>query len=128
MVTKAADAQTILRMIALVHSVPMARHVVNFASRLVLALQPDHPSAPAMVKRYVRFGPSPRGAQALCLAGRVLALLDGRINLAIDDIREIAPAALRHRIILTFDGQIERISPDTIIADALARMTEQVAV
>src|SRR6201994_1977833 len=92
-----ADADTVLRMNALVRSVPAAAHVIDYASRLVVSLPREPPPAPARVKRFVRIGPSPRGAQALALAGRVAALIEGRHNLSIDDIQQIAPPALRHR-------------------------------
>jgi MoxR-like ATPase len=74
-----------------------------------------------MVKKYVRYGASPRGAQALLLGGRVLALLKGRYNVALDDLRELAPAALRHRILLNFEGQAEGIKRDNVIADVVGK-------
>ncbi len=75
-----------------------------------------------MVKKYVRYGASPRGAQALILGGRVMALLNGRFNVALDDLKALAPAALRHRILLNFEGQAEGIKVDDIIADTANRM------
>ncbi len=75
-----------------------------------------------MVKKYVRYGASPRGAQSLLLGGRVMALLSGRFNVAIDDLKQLAPAALRHRILLNFEGQAEGIKMDDIIADTANRM------
>jgi len=119
-----ADATTLLSMNALVQSVVMARHVVDYASRVILALQPATPDAPEAVRRYVRYGPSPRGVQALCLAGRILALLDGRYNLALDDVRAVARMALRHRIVLSFDGQLQNISPDTLIDEVITRVPQ----
>jgi MoxR-like ATPase len=110
-------------MIALVRAVPMAPHVVDYAARLVLALDPRHPDAPHRVRRFARYGPSPRGAQALCLAGRAAALLDGRLNLAFRDIREVAAPALRHRVLLSLEGEREGVSPDSLIEDALAAVT-----
>ena len=120
-----ADAAMLLRMNALAHSVLMARHVVDYASRLVLALQPATPTAPEAVGRYVRYGPSPRGVQALCLGGRILALLDGRFNLAFEDVRAMARIALRHRIVLSFDGQLQDISADSLIDEAVTQVPEQ---
>src|SRR3954449_1462304 len=78
-----ADATTVLRMNALVRSVPAAAHVIDYASRLVVSLHPETEGATDQVKRFVRLGPSPRGAQALALAGRVAALMEGRHNLSI---------------------------------------------
>jgi MoxR-like ATPase len=75
-----------------------------------------------MVKKYVRYGASPRGAQALLLGGRVLALMNNRYNVAIEDLKALAPAALRHRILLNFEGQAEGISTDDVIADALSKL------
>jgi MoxR-like ATPase len=124
-VTRVADAALLLRMRQLARSVPMARHVVEYATRLVLALQPGATHASEYVRRYVRLGASPRGAQALCLAGRVVALLDGRVNLAFADIRAMARPALRHRIVLSFDAQRQGVTPDAIIDEVLARVPEE---
>ena len=122
-----AGAAELAEMIALAHAVPMAPHVVDYAGRLVLALDPRHPAAPARVRRYVRYGPSPRGAQALCLAGRATALLDGRLSLAFRDIRAVAAPALRHRVLLSLEGQREGVSPDSLVADALASVRHEAA-
>jgi MoxR-like ATPase len=124
-VAQVADADVLLRMRALAHAVPMARHVVDYAARLVLALQPEESTAPEIVRRHVRLGASPRGAQALCLAGRIVALLDGRYNLAFEDIRAIALPALRHRFVLGFDAQRQGIVADAVIAEVLARTPEE---
>lgn len=120
-----ADGEMLLRMRALARGVPMGRHVVDYASRIVLALQPTAPKAPDLVRRFVRLGASPRGAQALCMGGRVLALLDGRINLAYADVRAIAHPALRHRLVLSFDAQRQGITPDEIIDQVLATVPEE---
>jgi MoxR-like ATPase len=76
------------------------------------------------VRRYVRYGASPRGAQALILGGKVTALLAGRYNVAFEDLRTVAPAALRHRILLNFEGQAEGISPDDVVAAVLDEVAE----
>jgi MoxR-like ATPase len=78
-----------------------------------------------LVRRFVRYGCSPRGAQSLLLGAKVLALLDGRFAVSCADIKEVARPALRHRLILNFEGQAEGISPDDVIADILARTPEQ---
>jgi MoxR-like ATPase len=116
-----ANAEQLLGMTLLARSVPASEHVLDQISGLILALQPSADAAP-MVREYVRLGPSPRGAQALSLAGRITALLDGRHNLAVEDIRAIALPALRHRLVLTFDAEREAITPESIITDALDRL------
>jgi MoxR-like ATPase len=123
---QAAEADELIGMIALVHAVPMAPHVVDYAGRLVLALDPRYPTAPQRVRRFVRYGPSPRGALALCLAGRAVALLDGRLSLGFRDIKAVAAPALRHRVLLGLDGQREGVSPDSLITDALASVRQEV--
>jgi MoxR-like ATPase len=123
-IARVADADALLRMNALARALPAATHVLDYASRLVVALQPDSEQAPQLVREYVRLGPSPRGAQALSLAGRVTALLDGRPNLAFEDVRAVAPMALRHRVALTFDAERHAISPEAIVADVLERVPE----
>lgn len=97
-----------------------APHVQDYAVRLVMATQPDQGEAHEVTKKYVRYGSSPRGAQALVECGRVLALLRGRLHLSVDDIREIAPSVLRHRIILNFDAHADGMSPDSILQQLLA--------
>jgi MoxR-like ATPase len=120
-----ADAATLLHMNELVRAVPAAAHVVDYASRLVLALHPGGEDASESVARYVRLGPSPRGAQALALAGRAAALMDGRVNLAFEDVQAVALPALRHRLVLSFDAERAGVSPDHLVADALARVPTQ---
>ncbi|HUY97999.1 MAG TPA: AAA family ATPase [Verrucomicrobiae bacterium] len=119
-----ADSPLLQRMHRLVRQVPVASHVLDYVSRLVLALQPHGAAAP-MVRDFVRLGPSPRGAQALSLAGRVTALLGGRPNLAFEDVRAAAVPALRHRLVLTFDAVRHGVTPEAIIADALDRVPEE---
>lgn len=118
-IEKVADAQTLLRMNALVRTVPIAEHVVDYASRLVLALHPDGAEASQRVREYVRLGPSPRGVQTLCMAGRVSALMAGRLVVAVEDIRAVAAASLRHRLLLSFDAERQAISPDELISETL---------
>src|SRR6201747_1481009 len=120
-----ADAETVLRMNALVRSVPAADHVIDYASRLVVSLHPENAGATDRVKRFVRLGPSPRGGQALALAGRVAALIDGRHNLSIDDVQAIALPALRHRLVLTIDAERQAISPDEIVKEAIEALPRE---
>ena len=117
------DAATILEMRALAREVALADHVKEYALKTALATHPGGEWATSMTNQYVRYGSSPRGAQALILAGKVRALLDGRFNVSFDDIRTVAKPALRHRIILNFEGEAERISPDAIIGDVLEKVT-----
>jgi MoxR-like ATPase len=109
----------LLEMKDLVRRVATAPHVARYAVRLCIASHPDNARAPESVKRYVRYGASPRAVQALILGGKVLALLDGRFNLAFDDIRTLAPAALRHRVILNFEAEAEDRSADSVIKDII---------
>jgi MoxR-like ATPase len=88
----------------------------------VLATHADHELAVPLVKSYVRFGASPRGAQALLLCGKVLALASGRFHVAIDDLRRIAKPALRHRMILNFDGEASGVSTDKVLDEVLAKV------
>jgi len=110
-----ADGETILAMQRLARGVPIARHVTEAAARITRATHPDDPGAPEVVRRYVRYGASPRGMQALILGGKIHALLDGRFNVSLDDLRAVAFPALRHRIILNFEAQAEGITPDEIV-------------
>jgi MoxR-like ATPase len=115
----AADGEQIKAMQALARGVPIAPHVTGFAARLVKATHPQDPESPAGVRQWLRFGASPRAMQAMILAGKIIALLDGRYNVAYDDIRQAAHPALRHRIILNFDAQAEGITPDAVIDSVL---------
>ena len=86
---------------------------------LLAATHPDNRRAPGLVRQYVRYGGSPRGAQALVTAGKILALMDGRFNVSIDDVRAAALPALRHRVILNFEGEAEGIDADAIVSEVL---------
>ncbi len=125
-VRQVADAGVLLQMRRLAHEVPMARHVVDYATRIVLALQPGRREAPDAIARHIRMGPSPRGVQALCLAGRTTALLAGRYNLSFGDVRAVAKVALRHRILLTFDAQRQGMTTDAIVEEVVASVPEEV--
>ena len=114
--------EAIVAMQALARAVPIASHVREYVSRLVVATHPDRPEAIPLAQRFVRYGASPRGGQALILGAKVVALLNGRFNVAFDDVVGIAPAALRHRLILNFDGIAEGITPDQIVTELLERV------
>ena len=119
-----ADGAAVLGMGALARQVPVASPVADYAARLTMATHPEAEDAPDVVRRYVRYGASPRGAQALILGGKVMALLAGRYNVALEDLRAIAPAALRHRILLNFEGQAEGVSTDDVVAEVVGAVAE----
>jgi MoxR-like ATPase len=123
-VAKVATGELVNRMGHLAREVPIASHVREYAVRLVMATHPDQPVAPPIVRQYVRYGSSPRGAQSLILAAKVLALLDGRFNVAFDDLREVALPALRHRVILNFQGEAEGMTTDRVIAEIVKAVKE----
>ena len=103
----------------LVREVPIASHVRQFVSTLVMATHPEWADAPDMTRRYVRYGASPRAAQALVLGAKVLALRAGRFAVSIDDVKAIALPVLRHRIILNFEGEAEGIDADRMLTEVL---------
>jgi len=123
-VQKVADAKTLLRISQLVREVPIASHVLDYVSRLVLASDPHQPGAPSVTREYVRYGSSPRGAQAIVLAAKIRALLEGRYNVAYEDVRAVAPPALRHRLILNLQAEMEGITPDHVIQELLQKVPE----
>ncbi|MFW6053489.1 MAG: AAA family ATPase [Persicimonas sp.] len=104
--------------------VPVARHVQDYALRLLQATHPDNETTPDITKRYVRFGSSPRGAQAILLSAKVRALFDGRFNVSCDDIRASAIPALRHRVILNFEGEAEGVKTDDILYEIIDTVPE----
>jgi MoxR-like ATPase len=110
---------TLTAMSRMVREVPAATHVLEYAATLVAATHPDIEAAPDVVKRYVRFGASPRGAQAMILGGKALAMLDGRANVAREDIRGVAAAALRHRLVLGYEAAADGVAADDLIAAIL---------
>lgn len=116
-VLKDPEEMRVLRTV--VRQVPLAREIQAHAIALVMGTHPDTEQAPALTKKYVRYGASPRAAQALILAGKIYALLDGRFHVARADLDRAALAALRHRIILNFEGEAEGATTDDIIAEVL---------
>jgi len=112
----------ILQMQALVRRVPVARHVQDYAIRVLQATHPNGEEAPDLVKRFVRTGASPRGAQAMLLGAKVRALFDGRFAASIDDVKATALAALRHRVLLSFEGEAEGVAPDRVISEILKKL------
>jgi MoxR-like ATPase len=114
-----ADAQQIISMQRLARQLPIASHVADYAIRLVLATHPSHAASPRGVQRFVRYGASPRAGQAMILAAKVEAALAGSYNVAYEDIRRAALPALRHRLILNFEAEAQRIDPDALITELL---------
>ena len=114
-----ANAETVRELQGLVRDVPSSVAARELAVRLVLATQPDQESAPAIVRQSVQFGASPRGAQALLLAGKVHALRDGRHAVEPDDVRIHAREALRHRLVLRFEAIGDGVTADTVLQDVL---------
>ena len=126
-VKPAASGADILAMQALARDVPIASHVMAYAVRILRASHPDSEAAPELVMKYVRYGGSPRGAQAIVLGAKIHALLDGRFNVAFSDVQAVAPPALRHRIILNFEGEAEGISTDSVVRAILAETRTEAA-
>jgi MoxR-like ATPase len=112
---KVTNAAEIVEMQRLARAVPIAPHVTAYAVSLLAASHPDSNRAPQLVREYVRYGGSPRGAQALVAGAKIYALLDGRFNVSVDDIRSCAMPSLRHRIILNFEGEAEGITTEAVI-------------
>src|SRR5437016_2947845 len=110
----------------LVREVLVAPPVQDYAIRLVLATHPQGKFATPDANKYIRFGASPRGAQALVLGGKVRALLEGRYNVSLEDIRRVYLPALRHRVLLNFEAQAENIPSDTVLAQILNEVKEKV--
>jgi MoxR-like ATPase len=125
--THVLDRERILAMQRLVRQVPVARHVQDYAVRVLQATHPDGPDAPDLARRFVRFGGSPRGAQSLLLAAKIRALFEGRFAASIDDVRASALPALRHRVLLNFEGEAEGIKTDQVLEAILKALPDSKA-
>jgi len=119
-VGKAATGAEVIAMQRVAREVPIASHVMAYAIRILRATHPDTERVPEIVRSYVRYGASPRGAQAMVLGAKIHALLDGRFNVAYADVQAVASPALRHRVILNFEGEAEGITTDSIVRAILA--------
>jgi len=119
-ITPIMGATEVLEMRTVARLVPIARPVQEWAVRLTLGTHPDSPHATPLIRKYVRYGASPRGAQALVLGAKVHALSCGRAFVAEEDVRAVALPALRHRVLLGFEGEVERADPDTLIRELIA--------
>src|SRR5207253_605846 len=120
-VSRVLSGPNVLAFRDLVREVPIATHVRDFASAIVMATHPQWAQAPDVTRRFVRYGASPRGAQALVLGAKVKALAEGRYNVSVDDIRQLAAPALRHRVILNFEGEAEGIDVDILVEQIVDR-------
>jgi len=122
------DKQRVLAMMRVVRDVAVARHVQDYAIRLVEATHPPTPgrasAGPDLVKKFVRFGASPRGAQSILVAAKIQALFGGRFGASVDDVRAVAKAALRHRMILNFEGEAEGVRTDQVLDEILRVVPE----
>lgn len=113
----------ILQLSQLARQIPIANEVRRYGLTLVMATHPEHELAAPITRKFVRYGASPRGAQAMILGAKIRAILDQRYHVAKEDIRDMAPAVLRHRLILNFEGQAEGVSTDTVIEEILKTIT-----
>ena len=118
-VNKVATAAQILSAAKTLRTLPVAEPMLQYAVSLVFATHPESPTASPMVKKYVRHGASPRAAQSLELVAKFFAILDGRLNVAVEDIRRAAMPCLRHRIVRNFDAIADGVSADEVIAQIL---------
>ncbi len=121
------SSERIIEMSALSRRIPIAEDVRRYGISLVMATHPESGQAVEMTRRYVRYGSSPRRAQALILAAKIRAILDKRYHVAREDLRDVAPGVLRHRLILNFEGQAESIQTDDVIEDILKTSADTVA-
>ena len=129
-IERVMDGEAVLAYQELIREVPVASHVRDFASRIVMATHPQWEQAPEATRRFVRYGASPRAAQAMVLGAKVRALIAGRYNVSIDDLRALAAPSLRHRILLNFAGESEGMDTDTLVArvlESVTQSTEQVS-
>jgi MoxR-like ATPase len=122
------DGSTILAHQKVVRQVVIAPHIQDYAVRLVLATHPGGDLATPMVNQFLRFGASPRAAQAMVLAGKVRALLDGRANVSVEDIRAVVLPAMRHRCLLNFEGEAEGKTTDEILSNIVETLPTDVGV
>ena len=126
-VNRLLHPERIIEMHRLARRMPISDEVRKFAIGVILATHPENESASPQVKQFVRYGSSPRGAQAVILSAKIQAILDGRYHVAKDDIRTVAAACLRHRILLNFEGQAEDVDTDAIIDDVIESVGRETA-
>ena len=124
-VNQVANGEQVVAMGQLALGTPVASHLSEYAARLIVATHPDGDGATELVQKYVQYGASPRGAQAIIIGAKVHALLEGRFNVAYEDIHAVAVAALRHRILMNFEGLADDITTDAIVADLLTSVPKK---
>jgi MoxR-like ATPase len=118
-VRRVMSGERVLAFRELIREVPIADHVRTLASTIIMATHPQWEHAPEVARRFIRYGASPRGAQALVLGAKVRALTEGRFNVSVEDLRALAAPALRHRIILNFEGEAEGVDTDTLVTQVV---------
>jgi MoxR-like ATPase len=116
------SGERLIEMQGLVRAMPVTASLTRYVVRLLRATHPDDKNATPRVKQYVRFGGSPRGAQAVLLAARVRAAIDGRTSPSVEDVKAVVPQALRHRVLLNFEGEAEGVSTDSVLEEVLAKV------
>ena len=119
-VSKVVNGATLIELQQLVQQVPVASHVKDYAVRLILATHPNTETAQEITNQFLKFGSSPRGAQALLLGAKVRALTEGRFNVSFDDVAVVAPPALRHRLIVNFEAEAEGVTTDIVLDKIMA--------
>ena len=123
-VARVIEQHQILEMRDTARSIPVAKPVMEYAIAITLATHPESDKGHEMAKKYVRFGSSPRGVQSLILGAKVNALISGRVHVSCEDIRAVARPALRHRVLLNFEAEAERIDTDDILNQILESVEE----
>ncbi|OLS03271.1 AAA family ATPase [Tissierella creatinophila] len=116
---KVTSGEKLISMSNIAKNIPIATSVINYAMKLILSTHPENESSPEITKKYIRYGSSPRGAQAIVKGARVKALIEGRYNVSYDDIKYMAYPVLRHRVVLNFDAISENITPDDYIKEVI---------
>jgi MoxR-like ATPase len=124
-VRKSLDGDRLRQVQAFIRQIVLPEEVQEYAVRLVYATHPERPESPEAVRRFVRYGSSPRGAQSLILAGKVYALLAGRLHVAPEDIRRAALPALRHRVVTSFRAEAEGVISDSVVQTVLEEVPER---
>jgi len=119
---KISSKEELIRMINISKEIPVSEAVLEYAMNIVLSTHPENEESPETTKKYVRFGSSPRGAQAIIRAAKVKALIEGRFNVSFDDIKYVAYPALRHRIILNFEAMSDNVDSNFIINEILNKV------
>jgi len=124
-VQKVMDGSEIITWQKLIREVVLAQHVQDYIVRLTLATHPEGPFALPVTNQFLQWGSSPRGAQTLALAAKVRALLGGRYNVSFEDVRRVYLPAMRHRVILNFEGQAEGMQTDQVLLEILEQLPEK---